>query len=108
MVRVDLVILLLWHIILVGLLFLAEFYRIVGFAACRSASKDIQPNADHRLSSTRITSQMSDDPSVIAQCQGPSDLSPEECSQQAVVAVRLVTQHRKVQVLKNLNFTLDK
>ncbi|KAH8337345.1 hypothetical protein KR059_007516 [Drosophila kikkawai] len=99
-----------WIVLIGFLLFISEFHKIGGFAKYLSSKDKIQPTYDRgpTSGSSQAHAKISDDPSALIERQKGSNLSPEERSQQALVAVGLVSQYGKVKVLKGFNLTLAK
>ncbi|XP_020814087.1 ATP-binding cassette sub-family A member 2 [Drosophila serrata] len=90
------------------LLFLSEYYNLIGFGKCQSASKKNMQPANQTSHNSQVRSKISDDPSALIEREKSPNLSPEERKEQALVAMDLVNMYGKVKVLKGANLTLAK
>ncbi|KAH8243535.1 hypothetical protein KR032_008321 [Drosophila birchii] len=105
----DFLTLAIWIIVLSVLLFISEYYNLKGFGKCQPKAEH---QSNHNWNRTRDENlsrgQISDDPSALIKRETRSKLSPRERSQQALVAVDLVSKYGKKKVLKGVNLTLAK
>ncbi|XP_017006478.2 phospholipid-transporting ATPase ABCA3 isoform X1 [Drosophila takahashii] len=89
------------------LLFISEYYSIVGFGRCRRASKKAPETVGNR-DSGRYPGHLSQDSAVIAEKFQTSHLTEEERNQYAAIGMGMVTKKRKEQVIRDLDFSVAK
>ncbi|XP_016956493.1 ATP-binding cassette sub-family A member 17 isoform X2 [Drosophila biarmipes] len=88
------------------LVFISEYYYIVGFGRCRKASKTAVQR--DRNKDSVFPGHMSQDSAVIAEKCRASHLTEEERKHYAAVGVGIVTMNRRVRVLNDLDFSVAK